>query len=345
MSEEIIDSVFAIERVAPLAFPYATRDPFLFCVHHDDHYPPGNAELGPKASLVGRDLGQDFVVKDGFRMYHGERVPGFPCHPHRGFETVTIVRHGYVDHTDSMGAAGRYGQGDVQWMSAGGGVKHAEMFPLLDREHPNRTELFQIWLNLRARNKLTAPHFKMIWAEQVPSHQVVDEDGRTTLLTVVAGTFGGIEPPSPPPDSWASEADSDVAIWTLWMAPRAKFTLPKARVGTNRTLYVFAGAGLRIGSREIPPSHLVEVKPDMDLTLQSGDEAIEILLLQGRPIGEPVVQHGPFVMNSREEIVQTIHDYQQSEFGGWPWQRSDPVHAVEQGRFALHEDGRRETPP
>src|SRR5512145_805722 len=140
MSEAAFDSATAIERMEPLEFPYATRDPFLFCVHHDDHYPAGNAELGPKASLLGRNLGQDFVVKDGFRMYHGLTVPGFPRHPHRGFETVTVVRNGYVDHSDSMGAAGRYGQGDVQWMTAGAGVQHAEMFPLLDPNQPNRTE-------------------------------------------------------------------------------------------------------------------------------------------------------------------------------------------------------------
>lgn len=344
MFEEPFDSASAIERVAPLAFPYATRDPFLFCVHHDDYYPAGNAELGPKASLLGRNLGQDFLVKDGFRMYHGERVPGFPCHPHRGFETVTVVRKGYVDHSDSMGAAGRYGQGDVQWMTAGGGVQHAEMFPLLDPAHPNRTELFQIWLNLPARSKLVAPHFKMIWAEQVPMRAVVDVAGRTTRVTVVAGIFGGIAPPVPPPDSWASEADSDVAIWTLHMDPQATFALPPARSGTNRTLYCFAGSTLRIGKREIPRSHLVEVRPDVALTLHAGDDAVEILLLQGRPIGEPVVQHGPFVMNSRQEIMQTIQEYQRTQFGGWPWQRLDPVHPVEQGRFALHSDGRKESP-
>ncbi len=344
MSEEQFDSASAVERVAPLTFPYATRDPFLFCVHHDDHYPPGNADLGPRVSLQGRNLGQDFVVKDGFRMYHGLTVPGFPRHPHRGFETVTVVRNGTVDHSDSMGAAGRYSRGDVQWMTAGGGIQHAEMFSLLDSEHPNRTELFQIWLNLPARSKLVAPHFKMIWDEQVPRRDVLDVAGKKTCVTVVAGTFDGIAPPEPPPDSWASQVDSDVAIWTLQMEPRATFTVPSARLGTNRTLYFFKGSSLRIGTREIPPSHLVEVRPDVALTLHAGDDEVEILLLQGRPIGEPVVQHGPFVMNSREEIVQTIRDYQRTEFGGWPWQRPDPVHGVEQGRFALHSDGRREVP-
>src|SRR6188472_2961566 len=152
-----------IVRLAPLGFPWPTRDPFLTCVHHVDHYPQGNDRLGPEASLAGRTLGQDFAGKDGWRMYHGSVVPGFPQHPHRGFETVTIVRRGLVDHSDSLGAAARYGGGDVQWLTAGGGIVHAEMFPLLKSEAPNPLELFQVWLNLPSTNKMVAPHFSMLW--------------------------------------------------------------------------------------------------------------------------------------------------------------------------------------
>src|SRR5438105_5060955 len=111
--------------VEPLGFPWQTPDPFLFCVHHDDAYPAANEQLGPAASLEGRDLGQDFEGKNGWRMYHGLRVPGFPQHPHRGFETVTVVRSGLVDHSDSLGATARYGHGDVQWLTAGRGVDAA----------------------------------------------------------------------------------------------------------------------------------------------------------------------------------------------------------------------------
>ena len=98
----------------PLGFPWKTADPFLFCVHHDDQYPAGNAQLGPAASLAGRDLGQDFDPGNSWRMYHGQVVPGFPQHPHRGFETVTVVRQGLIDHSDSLGATARFGGGDVQ---------------------------------------------------------------------------------------------------------------------------------------------------------------------------------------------------------------------------------------
>ncbi|HTH07632.1 MAG TPA: pirin family protein, partial [Ilumatobacteraceae bacterium] len=138
----------AVLETFPLGFQWPTADPFLFCVHHVDRYPSGNPSLGPAASLAGRTLGQDFDGIDGWRMYHGQVVPGFPAHPHRGFETVTYVRSGLIDHSDSLGAAARFGRGDVQWLTAGAGVVHSEMFPLLDRDGPNTLELFQIWLNL-----------------------------------------------------------------------------------------------------------------------------------------------------------------------------------------------------
>ena len=134
-----------ILKVQKLGFQWQTQDPFLFCVHHEDHYPKGNKEMGPDASLAGRTMGADFEVKEGWRMYHGIKVPGFPAHPHRGFETVTIVRKGLVDHSDSLGAAGRFGNGDVQWMTAGKGVQHSEMFPLLNTEGENPFEFFKFW--------------------------------------------------------------------------------------------------------------------------------------------------------------------------------------------------------
>ena len=129
--------------VTPQGFPWQTSDPFLLRAPRRP-LPAGNERQGPAASLAGRNLGQDFEGKDGWRMYHGEIVPGFPKHPHRGFETVTVVRRGLLDHSDSMGATARYGRGDVQWLTAGRGIQHAEMFPLVERERDNPVELFQI---------------------------------------------------------------------------------------------------------------------------------------------------------------------------------------------------------
>src|SRR5262245_21872054 len=161
----------------------------------------------------------DFEGNDGWRMYHGDVVPGFPQHPHRGFETVTLARRGLIDHSDSLGAAARFGRGDAQWLTAGNGIVHSEMFPLLDRAQPNPVELFQIWLNLPHADKLADPHFTMLWGKDIPTVTVHDDAGRTTQITIVAGALGEVRPPAPPPRSWASRPDADVAIWTLRLAP------------------------------------------------------------------------------------------------------------------------------
>ncbi len=318
---------------------WPTLDPFLFCVHHDDAYPAGDEQLGPAASLEGRQIGQDFEGIDGWRMYHGHVVPGFPAHPHRGFETITYARRGLIDHSDSLGAAGRFGRGDVQWMTAGGGIVHSEMFPLLDRDGPNHTELFQIWLNLPPENKLVQPHFKMLWGHDIPRIVSTDDEGRTTQITVIAGDLAGRTPPAPPPDSWAAGPESDVAVWHLDFEAGARHELPSAASDTNRTLYVFEGEGLSVGGTEVGGRTGVVVRPDVALSLIAGSD-VEVLVLQGRPIGAPVAQYGPFVMNTRAEIEQAVSDYQRSGFGGWPWPADDPVHGPERGRFARHADGR-----
>lgn len=333
----------AIIAIMPLGFPWKTVDPFLFCVHHVDAYPAGNEKMGPAVSLEGRALGEDFEGKEGWRMYHGEEVPGFPHHPHRGFETVTIVRRGLIDHSDSLGAAARYGQGDVQWLTAGKGVNHAEMFPLVEREQPNPLELFQIWLNLPSVSKLAEPHFTMFWNDDIPRYAARDENGKGIEVTVVAGSLAGKPALQPPPESWASRPDSDVAIWIVRLDPGARWALPPAMSGTNRTLYFFRGSSLRIEGREIPPYNGVRLQPDVEVMLENGPEETELLLLQGRPIGEPVAQYGPFVMNTEDEIRQAFADYRRTQFGGWPWPSDAPVHARE-GRFARHADGRVERP-
>ncbi|GMV39700.1 MAG: hypothetical protein AMXMBFR64_14160 [Myxococcales bacterium] len=333
----VIDPVVA---VTPLGFPWRTQDPFLFCVHHDDRYPAGNDRMGPAASLAGRMIGRDFEGKDGWRMYHGETVPGFPEHPHRGFETVTVVRTGLLDHADSLGAAARYGRGDVQWLTAGAGIQHAEMFPLLDQAGPNPVELFQIWLNLPAARKMARPYFSMLWADTIP-RRVTPEGAE---VAVVAGRLGDLVPPSPPPESWASSAEADVAIWTLKLRPGARFTLPAANAGTNRSLYFFRGSSLTLAGRPIPAGHQVDLLGAVEVSLLAGPDEVELLLLQGRPIGEPVVTHGPFVMNTQAEIQQAFADYRRTRFGGWPWPSSDPVHPRAEGRFARHPDGRVERP-
>jgi quercetin 2,3-dioxygenase len=359
-------------HVKPLGFPWETADPFLFCAYHDDAYPEGDGQMAPHASLDGRDIGQDFSRRDGWSLYHGETVPGFPGHPHRGFETVTIVRKGLIDHADSLGAAARFGAGDVQWVTAGGGIVHSEMFPLLDNAAPNPLELFQIWLNLPAASKMVQPHFTMLWSEQIPREVFTDAKGLPTEVVVVAGRVAGgegaigasekallptqaereqsgtrtTEPLAPPPDSWAARPDADVAIWTIRMAPGARWVLPRANGrGTTSTLYFFKGEAVQIASRQLAGPAAVSLRADAPTLLENtGTDAAEFLLLQGRPIGEPVVQYGPFVMNTQEQIRQAMRDYQQTQFGGWPWPDGAPVHGRDPARFARHPDGREERP-
>ncbi len=336
----------SVLQTVPLGFPWQTVDPFLFCVHHDDAYPAGNERLGPVASLAGRNLGQDFDPKLPFRMYHGQVVPGFPQHPHRGFETVTIVRRGVIDHSDSLGAAARFSTGDVQWLTAGGGICHSEMFPLLRQDAPNPLELFQIWLNLPSADKLVEPHFAMLWNEDIPECVFEDTAKRVTRVRLIAGALDGRRAPSPPPRSWAARPDTDLAIWTLALQPGARFTLPRAKhADALRTLYFFAGSTLSVDGEEAQVKSGMVVQSDRDLVLTAGDGAVELLMLQGRPIDEPVVQHGPFVMNTRAEIQNAFADYQRTRFGGWPWPSDDPVHGIEAGRFAKHVDGRVERRP
>lgn len=331
-----------IKKIKALGFQWETADPFLFCVHHEDFYPEGNENMGPKGSLEGRQLGQDFLIKDGWRMYHGKRVPGFPGHPHRGFETVTVVRKGMVDHSDSLGGSGRYGDGDVQWMTAGKGVQHAEMFPLLNTDKDNPLELFQIWLNLPKANKFVDAHYKMLWNEEIPKINIKDNSGKNIFIEIVAGEIEGNKAPSPTPNSWANDPTNEVAIWNVQLDAGATWNIPPASPGINRTIYFFKGSGLTINQQEIDHYHAAEVESDAPLTLKAGNNKNYILVLQGRPINEPVVQHGPFVMNTREEIQQAFTDYQQTQFGGWPWPASDPVHPRDQGRFARYNDGREE---
>ena len=334
---------------------WPTIDPFLFVAHHDDAYPAGTSDLGPAASLAGRRIGMDFDLVDGWNMYHGSTVPGFPQHPHRGFETITHVRTGVIDHADSLGATARFGGGDTQWMTAGAGIVHAEMFPLLDPDGPNPLELFQIWLNLPAADKLVEPYFTMLWDERTPRLHTETAPKSLAEITVIAGRLaitGGepIEPLPPPPDSWAARPEADVAIWHVTITGDGTLDLPPAAgPGTRRTLYVFGGTIMTIGSTdgaeapsELPAGTGAEVVADRALRLGAEGGTVEGLLLQGRPIGDPVVQHGPFVMNDRAGIVQAFDDYQRTGFGGWPWPSDDPVHDRAAGRFARHADGRLE---
>ncbi|QDV04564.1 Quercetin 2,3-dioxygenase [Planctomycetes bacterium Poly30] len=334
-----------VRQVFPIGAQWPTLDPFLFTAHHLDRYPAGTETFGPDpALLVGRHMCSDFEGKDGWNMYHGREVPGFPQHPHRGFETITYVRTGLCDHTDSMGAAARFGQGDTQWVTTGQGVVHAELFPLVHRDRPNTLELFQIWLNLPAKDKMVPAHFKMLWSEETPRVERRDGDGPRSEITIIAGEFDGKSGQAPPPHSWAVREEAAIAVWHIRMEAGAKLVLPPSPADeVNRALYVFDGSEIVVDGEPVRSGHGAVLRSTVAAELVAGDGPVEAMVLQGRPIGEPVAKHGPFVMNTEAEIRQAFRDYQETQFGGWPWPEDAPHHGgAEQGRFAKHADGRRE---
>jgi len=252
------------------------------------------------------------------------------------------MREGMVDHSDSMGASGRYGDGDVQWMTSGKGVQHAEMFPLINQDQANPMELFQIWLNLPKADKMVEPHFKMLWNEQIPKISHRDTNGKISKIEVIAGQLQEQSAPLPPPDSWAAKAQNEVGIWNIHMEPGAQFSLPLAGEGINRSIYFYSGDKLMLNEEELKFYHSADVSSSTGIDIIAGSKECKILVLQGKPINEPVVQHGPFVMNTIEEIKATYSEFQKTRFGGWPWPKYDNVHDPKKGRFAKHSDGRLE---
>ena len=332
-----------ILNIEPLGFPWKTQDPFIFCAYHRDEYPKGNASQGVHAQeLQGRTIGQDFVLKDGWRMYHGTNIPGFPYHPHRGFETITINKEGVVDHSDSLGAAGRFMAGDVQWMTAGKGIQHSEMFPMVNEEEGNPLEIFQIWLNLPKVSKMVEPHFKMLWNEDIPVIEHIDTNEKGTTIQLVAGSINDAASLSPTPDSWAANPENAVGVYTIKMEAWAIWTLPKTSSAANRSVFYYTGESIEIEGHNISARHLIELQAGEDITITNGSVDSFFLILEGKPIGEPVAQHGPFVMNTQQEIREAMADYGRTQFGGWPWVEREVVHAREKGRFALHSNGMEE---
>jgi redox-sensitive bicupin YhaK (pirin superfamily) len=351
---EMSSTSSAIISAKKLGHPWATEDPFLYLVHHDDKFPEGDPEtLGVKnrSILRGRDMGADFSSKNGFSFYHGDIVPGFPQHPHAGFETLTIVRHGLVDHSDSEGAQARYGNGDVQWLTAGKGIAHSEMFPLLKSDGPNRSEGFQIWINLTKKDKRVDPHFTMLWDEDIPKLTIEEDSKVMTRITVVAHSNSDFPlpiqsdeveskaGPSPPPHSYGSTKEAAFDVWTITMAPGAKWTMPRTDENANRNLYYFLGDEVTVAGKKLSSNVGIKLVPSEDVLIENtGKLEAEFLLLSAVPIGEPVFKHGPFVGNSEQDISRAYDEYRKGVFGTWPFDSDEPVHGQE-GRFARYPDG------
>jgi redox-sensitive bicupin YhaK (pirin superfamily) len=230
-------------------------------------------------------------------------------------------------------------------MTAGKGVQHCEMFPLLSKEKDNPLELFQIWLNLPKAKKFAMPHFAMLWSDQIPLYKATDKNGNSTEVRVIAGKIDNVSAPAPAPNSWAADRDHEVAVWTIRMDADAEWKLPLASASVNRSLFFYDGGTSQIDDKTFSTHQAVELHADHEVLIKNGNTTSCFLLLQGKPINEPVVQHGPFVMNSEAEIRQAMDEYRKTHFGGWPWPSYEHVHPRERTRFAKYPDGVEETRP
>jgi len=243
-----------------------------------------------------RSLGQsNFARLDPFLMLDefssedaADYIAGFPAHPHRGFETVTYILDGHMLHEDHLGNKGNLKSGGVQWMTAGRGIIHSEM-PQQDR---GRMRGFQLWINLPAKDKMKPASYRDLAASDIP--EVKLGDGK---VRVIAGRYGGVDAPVKP-------GATDATYFDVHLPAGATFTHPVPD-GYNAFAYVYEGA-----LDGIPNRSAAVFTQEGDVQVKAGAQGARFLLLAGRPLNEPVVQYGPFVMNTREEIEQAIRDYQ-----------------------------------
>jgi redox-sensitive bicupin YhaK (pirin superfamily) len=243
-----------------------------------------------------RSLGQsNFARLDPFLMLDefssedaGDYIAGFPAHPHRGFETVTYILDGHMLHEDHLGNKGNLKSGGVQWMTAGRGIIHSEM-PQQDR---GRMRGFQLWINLPAKEKMKRAAYRDLEASDIPEVSIPN-NGK---VRVIAGEFQGVKAPVPP-------TPTDATYFDVHLPAGATFVHP-VKDGYNAFAYVYEGA-----LDGVEP-HAAAIFSNSGEIRLSSKEGARFLLLAGKPIGEPVVQYGPFVMNTREEIEQAIRDYQ-----------------------------------
>ncbi len=253
-----------------------------------------------------RSLGSGAVTRhDPFLMLDkffsdnpNDYLAGFPAHPHRGFETVTYMLDGHMQHKDNHGNTGDLGPGDVQWMSAARGIIHSEM----PQQTEGRMRGFQLWLNLPASEKMKPAAYRDISASEIPE---VTLDG--VKVRVVAGRLGNATGP-------IHGGSTDPYYFDVHLAPGAAF---EAQLPEDHAAFLYAYEGdVTVGEERKPIAHRSAglLSSGEQVRIEAGKAGARVLLLAGKPIGEPVVQYGPFVMNTREEIEQAIHDYQSGAF-------------------------------
>ena len=265
----------------------------------------GMFDYGQGADQRSPFLLMDYAAPTSFTPNSGHRR-GVGAHPHRGFETVTIVYDGEVEHRDSTGAGGVIGAGDVQWMTAGGGIIHEEFHSDAYSRRGGPFEMVQLWVNLPARDKMTPARYQSITADTIPSVPLAGGAGQARII---AGSLEG--------HNGAAQTHTPMNVWDVRLSAGAEAALPQP-AGWTTLLLVQAGS-VRVNGHAVSEGRLVTLtREGSGLTLEALEGDARVLLLAGEPIDEPVVGHGPFVMNSRDEIRQAIADFNSGRFGNMP---------------------------
>lgn len=259
-----------------------------------------------KRSIATRTLDylDPFLLFDHFGSDNpDDYIAGFPMHPHRGIETVTYMLAGAVKHRDSKGNSGIIRAGDVQWMTAGGGIMHEEM-PQLEG---GRLDGFQLWVNLPARLKMSAPRYQEVVAQDIP--EVEREDG--VRIRVIAGAVGSV-------GGAVKEIAADPTYLDISVPAKTSFTHP-IPAGHTAFAYVFAGEG-NFGvtndddGKQVAAPHLVVFGDGDEIQIKTAEASVRFLLISGKPLNEPIARYGPFVMNTEEEIEQALSDLRRGTF-------------------------------
>ena len=326
-------------RTQMLSLHWDTEDPFLFVSHHCDDYPQGNAQQAPPLSEIGgRNLGRDYKRIFGFRMYHGKVVPGFPIHAHWGYETITIPEKGFIDHFDSLGNQGRFGFGDVQWISAGSFYQHNEMYPLAYDDRPNPNDITQIMLNLPLKDKGSDPEVNTIWSETIPLYE-----GNGYIVKIICGEFKSLWAHSPNSVSWAADMNNHIGIFRITAEPGAEIALPAIPQNINRNLYFIEGKNIKIGEETFDSPMRLKLVTD-DLKIINGDSTSVFWLLEGKPINEKMSSFGPIVLENDKSVREALNTVRKEELSRWPWGLVDRTQPKGTERFISYHDGREEFP-
>ncbi len=241
-----------------------------------------------------------FLMMDFFK---DSKLPGgFPDHPHRGFETVTYLIEGKIFHEDFKGHKGEIEEGDIQWMTAGKGIVHAEM----PYSYKKPTSGIQLWINLSKKNKMMDPHYQEITKDKIP--KIIDKNGNYKI-TLVAGKIGEIEGPC--------KSTTPTSFFDISLISGFEYSIPIYEAGLSGFIFMFEGDTLDVDNKTLKKDQAIRFDSENagEMKLKAGKKDIRVVMIFGKPLKEPIAKYGPFVMNTQQELQEAFNDYKMAKNG------------------------------